>query len=174
MARPRHGVVVVTPKRRKQWTAIPGIVLTQAADATLLGASLAFGEGGNTVLRMRGEYTIVPGSTAPVAADRVKITLALGVISSDAFAAGAASVPDPAGEPEYPWLYWAEHTFEFGSNSLDPSSAGASLRQAFDVKSMRKFSPGQSLAWISQYTDLAGTPSVRVSFGQTRVLLALP
>ena len=166
MARPR----TTGHRMPKQWAAIPGIISAFTADATALGGSLAFGSPA-TVLRMIGEYTIFPVSQ-PVVTEQAKLAVAIGVISSDAFAAGAASVPDPSGEPEYPWLYWAEHTFAYHDTTRDPSQAAGSLRHGFDIKSMRKMKPRETLAVIFQFDQLSSTPDLTISMGQTRVLIA--
>ncbi len=54
-----------TPRRRKQWGSIPAFALPMTATVTSAPAGLAFDSGGNTVLRMMGEYIIngTPGGT---------------------------------------------------------------------------------------------------------------
>ena len=153
----------------KEWNSIPSISLALTADATSLGGALSPGTSA-TVLRMLGEYIIVPTS-APAALDQVKVAVGIGVISGDAFAAGSASVPDPAGEPDYPWLFWAEHSLYFGTTSVDPSSLGATVRRQFDIRSMRKMKPRETLAMIVQYANIAGNPPLSMLISQTRVLL---
>jgi len=110
------------------------------------------------------------------ALDECKIVLALGMISTDAFSLGSTAVPDPAGEPEYPWLWWKSlqmfSPFVIDGTGSDDSGA-LILRGEMDVKAMRKIKPGQTLTWIAQYVDITGTPSVQLSMGQTRVLLGV-
>ena len=95
------------PRRNKEWVNIPASTNSFTGNATGSGGALESGTK-LTVLRMLGEYaiTLVP---APVALDECEIAVAIGVISSDAFALGASAFPDPVEEPEYPWLYWASH-----------------------------------------------------------------
>ena len=121
---------------------------------------------------MLGEYAINPTGTI-AANDEALVVFAIGKVSTDAFAAGAASLPDPAAEPEYPWLYWASHPMIFGGSTLDPSTAPASLRHSFDVRTMRKFRPGESLVSVIQHVDVAGTPSMFLNIGHTRVLTTI-
>ena len=168
MARPR----MMVARRRKEWAALPGNNIDMTASGTSLGSSIAFTLGGQTVLRMMGEYAIIPTS-APTIGDRVTVTVAIGVVSTDAFNVGATAVPDPSGEPGYPWLYWASHPFRFAAATIDPRTAASELRHSFDVKSQRKLSIGQSLAMIVEYADLSGNPSLSLVVGSTRVLLAL-
>ena len=153
----------------KEWNAIPGISLVVGSDNTFLGGGLSPGTSA-TVLRMLGEYVIAP-RTSPVAIDEAQVVIGIGVISGDAFAAGAASVPDPGGEPEYPWLYWASHSLFFGSTQVDPASDAASLRAKFDIRSMRKMKPRETLAFIVQYININGNPDLKLLIGATRVLL---
>ncbi len=161
------------PKRRKQWSAIPGIAFGMTADSTNGAGSLGFAEA-CTVLRMLGEYTIFPTSP-PVAGDEVVVTIGIGVISSDAAALGATAFPDPSEEPEYPWLYWASHGFGYNGTLEESALLSSSLRQKFDVRSMRKIKPRESLQMVVQYADVgsAGDPPLTIVTGVTRVLIAL-
>ena len=100
----------------KHWHVIAGVSLSFTVDVTGLGGGLAL-DGPWTAIRMLGEYTIGPDA-APAAGDQCTIGVGIGVVSSDAFAVGSTAMPDPVGEPEYPWLYWAEHDFHFVDTSL--------------------------------------------------------
>ena len=123
-----------------------------------------------TVMRLLGEYAIGP-RTAPAVGDVAFVTVGIGVVSSDAAALGATALPDPADEPEYPWLYWADHALAFTATSLLDHGQPFSLRQGFDVKSMRKIKPRESLAFVVQNTS-TGDPPLRLVAGNTRVLIA--
>ena len=154
----------------KQWENIPSIQIDFTGTGTSLGGSIPMTDP-RTVIRMIGEYVIGPTS-APVALDVAKIALAIGVVSSDAFAAGAGSVPDPGVEEEYPWLYWKEHTFFFPTTSADPATAQGSVRVPFDIRSMRKLKPRESLVWIFQYMDYNGAPPLTLDVSSTRGVFA--
>ena len=155
----------------KQWDFIAGINMSLTADGTSLGGALPATTFPFTVLRMLGEYTISP-SAAPSTNDAVDICLAIGVVSSDAFAAGAGSVPDPASEPDYPWLYWGNHPLWFPSSSVQVSEGMGAARYRFDIRSMRKIKPRESLVVIVQYVDVVGAPPIHVGIAQARVLIA--
>ena len=158
----RHG----GSRLQKQWTSILAATHTITADSTVAIAGTALGISA-TVLRMIGEYQITPTS-APTAGDNVVITLGIGVISSDAFAVGGASLPDPAGSPDFPWMYWASHSWF--SPTTSSTAAGVNFRVPFDIRSMRKLKPVEMLVFVVQYADTAGTPGMTVRIGQTRVL----
>ena len=162
---------VRSARKEKQWEAIPSIIDTMTGNATSVGGSLGFSSK-QTVLRMLGEYVVNP-SLATAAADQVKITLGLAKVSTDAATLGATAVPDPAGDANFSWLYWAEHVFFFGGTSADPASGASYLRRSFDIRTMRKFGPAESLLWVFQYSNIAGNPPVTLSVGQTRVLLTI-
>jgi len=156
----------------KQWGTIPSITIPLTADGTNLGGALV-STTAQTVLRTMGEYIISPTST-PTALDRCNIAVAIGVVSTDAFDAGAGSVPDPISEGDYPWIYWATHQFFFVDASVDPANAAvAQLRQRFDVKAMRKMKPRENLVFVVEYADGTGAPAMTVQLGTTRVLIGL-
>ncbi len=159
-------------RMQKHWEGFTGSISgTISADATqLFTTALAFTEA-QTILRTLGDYIITP-SQAPTAGDVAIVAVGLAVISSDAFAAGVTAVPDPVGEPQYPWLFWASHLMFFGGTSVDPAGPAAAVRGKVDVKSMRKVKPRESLVWVAEYFDIAGAPPLRVGVGSTRVLLA--
>jgi len=159
------------PRMSKHWAAIGSAELHLVANSTgLLGVSNVE-HPGETVLRMIGEYIVVP-TAAPTAADAAILAFGIGVVSSDAAELGATALPDPNDEAEYPWLYWASHAFHFQDTSVDPSQAGGSIRKAFDVKSMRKVKPRESLVFVVQYTNIAGSPPMTIVSGVVRVLTA--
>ncbi len=152
----------------KDWLAIPAITVPFTANAVSLGGALEPGVSA-TVLRMLVGY-IVRIAAAPSAGDAARVGIGIGVVSADAFAAGSGSVPEPLGDPAFPWLYWAEHTLAFPTTSLDPASDVSSVRQLADIRSMRKMKAGQSLAMILQYAAVAGSPDLTFHMSQTRVL----
>jgi len=158
-------------KRRKQWVTIVGSDTDFVGNATSLFAGTLLGNE-QTVLRVLGEYIIDPTS-APVVNDSARISLGIGVVSTDAATLGATAMPDP-GSGEYPWLYWGTHPMSFRSTTLDPSSAASTVRRTFDVKSMRKMALGQSLVAVAEYEDIAGTPPLTITLSHFRVLVALP
>ncbi len=154
----------------KHWDFIPAISVAFTGDNPALGGSIAFARA-QTVIRMIGSYTIT-ATTVVSAQDSADIGLAIGVISTDAFVAGASAVPDPLGEPDYPWLFWADESLMWPTAVSDQGNVAGSVRRYFDIKSMRKLKPRESLAVIFQYSNNAGNPPITVNFCRTRVLLA--
>ena len=158
----------------KEWNSIPAFdqALTAAA---IFGPANVSPNTSATVIRMLGEYTI--GNTAATTAgDAAIVAVGIGVVSAEAFAVAAgAGMPNPGGEPEYPWLYWASHTLSYPkalSGTISGDSELPVIRRAFDIKSMRKMKPGQVLAFILQYIDITGAPPLTFRASHTRVLFA--
>ncbi len=159
-----------TPRRRKEWRSIASSQTAFTTDSATVLATLAFSSA-PTILRMMGEY-IIGCSAAPAATDSARITIAAGIVSTDA--ATANQLPDPDAEPEYPWLYWASHPMFQRSTNLQELLGVSVVRAVFDVKSMRKVKPRESLAFVAQYVSVSGDPPLTLHRGVTRVLLALP
>ncbi len=155
----------------KQWEIIQGAPQILSAGGTSIVGSLAPTEA-ITVIRMLGEYNIGIGTAAPTALDEAQIGLGICVVSTDAVLAGAASMPDPSDDIGYPWLFWADHFLFFPTNTQTNASRQSSVRRSFDVHSMRKIKPSESLVFVVQYTDVVGTPTIHVGVAATRVLTA--
>ena len=168
----RRAAVRTRPGRTidfKQWTLIPSITLTGGTAATNLGGGLEFAVPA-TVLRCRcriGAYF----DASMQAGDVMGIALGLGIVSSDAFDAGAASVPDPNVEAEYPWLWWGMTML--GSEITLGHEEYGQHSQVFEVdtKAMRKVKPRETLCWILQRTLAVGSPTTIVRIGVSRVLI---
>ncbi len=159
---------------RKHWVGVGGNVLNFTADGTTLAQQVG-GTGGLadafTVLRMLGEYTVFPTSV-PAAADALEFCVGIGVVSSDAATLGSTAMPDPCDEPDYPWLYWASHPLGYNSNVLNDGLGSSEVRKSFDIKSMRKIKPSESLVTVTQYANFVGNPPITIVLGGLRVLLA--
>jgi len=160
-----------TPEREKEWVNIPGSTLQLTANGTSVFASGLNLAASSTLVRCRGEMIINRDTGTIVAGDECRIALGLGIVSTDAFAAGAGSLPDPEDQPEYPWLWWQSIPFFF-QNATAGEFLGpeGSVRRVIDTKAMRKVKSGQSLVMIAQYVDVTGAPPMNLSMGQVRVL----
>ena len=165
MARGNYG-----QRQEKDWSSMPSIDLDFTSESTVGLVSVALGVS-STVLRMLGEYRIQPTVAGTfVVADACKFTIGVGVVSTDAFTAGGAAFPDPAGSPDFPWLYWAEHTFGVFDSIPNLTSDMAILRRRWESRAMRKMKAVESLTFIVQYSDIVGLPPFTFSLAQTRVL----
>jgi len=117
-----------------------------------------------------GLFTFDP--TDVVAEDAAILTVAIGVVSTDAAAVGATALPDPASELAYPWLYWNQLCI-FAQSSVvsEWASSGAAIqRYEFDIKSQRKMAPSQSLVYFSELAS-TGAPTIQWEASAVRVLV---
>ncbi len=159
------------PGRRidyKQWAGIPSIALELAVDSTQLGGALHF-TAPATILRCRGEVLASFDETKQ-AGDRMKVSVALGIIPSDTYTLGLTAVPDPGSEPEYSWLYWNEFWLEAYEAAAEEAEGASVHRLSVDTKAMRKVRPGEALCWIVQFSNASGAPVTNVQTAGTRVL----
>ena len=167
MSNGRHG----GSRMAKEWSFMPAFAGAMTDNSTLIGSNIAFALPG-TVIRMLGEYVI--GATAVVPAlDQAVVSVGIGVFSTDAVTLGATAMPEVAAEAEYPWLYWASHPLYWGTVDTGATAIIGNVRHKFDVRSMRKLKPRESLSMVIEYTDIVGTPALMILAGSTRVLIAL-
>ena len=152
----------------KTWAATPFSTSTISTATTAGGGGVSTGAQA-TVLRTRGYVQAIMDSTKQVG-DTMLLTFGLGIVSSDAFAVGGGSLPDPLGDADYPWLWWGEMFLEAELAAAQEAWGGSAQRLEVDSKAMRRLAPSQTLAWVVQATQVAGAPAVSVTFGTTRVL----
>ena len=152
----------------KAWS----IMLAQSQDVTAAATVIPSGflnfTQPATILRARGAFQVALLGGSQIG-DEAEFVVGLGIFSSDAVAAGAGSLPDPAAEGEYPWLWYGGVILR--SESVEEDTTWSQSLTPVDTKAMRKVKPGQTLAWVGQYVDVVGTPGFRVMFHRTRVLL---
>jgi len=79
--------------------------VTLTGDSTALFTGQLVAATRFTVRRIRGTITCFLESTL-AAADECRVAFGIALVSSDAAVLGATAMPDPAGEPEFPWLWW--------------------------------------------------------------------
>ena len=155
---------------RKHWLSIGGGAVELTANSITLVNSVLF-EDAFTVLRMLGGFVINP-TIAPSLGDRALVTVGIGVVSDAAVAVGSTAMPGPLTEAAFPWLYWEVVPMSFPSTAIDPSSVTASARIKFDIRSMRKIKPEESVVVVVEYANSTGNPPLSIFVGNTRVLVA--
>ncbi len=158
-----------TRRRTRRWAALPGVTLVTSSFGTLAGSGLGFTTPETVVRMIGGWYASIIGTL--VDDDAAVVTLGIGVATTDAFAVGVGSLPDPQDEPAFPWLYWANMNLRQEGTAVNQAWGVGSQYKSFDVSSQRILRPGQTLFSVIQVSDGAGAPSVVVELEQTRVLL---
>ncbi len=153
----------------KEWVGIPAVSTVLTTATTIQGGSIAFAIPA-TILRARGAVQCALDDSKQVG-DEIRLTFGLGVVSSDAFAAGAGSMPDPNAEVEYPWLWWNTMFLRAEGTGAQEAWGSSVVRLDVDTKAMRKVKPGQSLVWVAQSTTVVGAPVTNIDFLTGRVLI---
>jgi len=118
-----------------------------------------------TVVRTRGRVLVRP--TAFGADQSFDGAYGLGVVSDEAFVAGAASIPRPFDDDDWTgWMvhgYWSEHLeFQGAQSEMIVES------RPIDSKAMRKIRPNETLVWVAE--SRAGNVTVQIP---ARVLMML-
>jgi len=151
----------------KEWTAAcidTGVL--DLAIGVVAAFSMFVADEAETILRTRGRFRFL--IDAATTNESATIAMGIGVVSARAVAAGAASLPRPATEGAFPWLFhdWAIVTSFAGLGS----GPGESFDISVDSKAMRKIKETEVLALVFEVcesTDNGG--NVRVD-GGLRVL----
>ncbi len=156
----------------KQWDILLGFVTSVNSTSTIVGGSLAFSSPA-TILRMLLQPSKFWMDATKQADDRISLTWAIALLSTDAVALGATAVPDPGDEPEFPWLFWKSIALGSELAAAEEATGVAVFAETdvINIKSMRKVKPGESLVWVMQFADVSGAPSTEIRLGAARVLI---
>ena len=123
-----------------------------------------------TVSRMVGYLEVTPIITSEVEYMQI-IDVGIGVVSVDAFAAGAGSLPNPTVETDYPslgWLYAARRmTWQFKAGNNEQQRHVAVFD--FDIGAMRKIDKGRLFMMVSN-SQGQGTATAATIIGRIRAL----
>ena len=147
---------VRSSKRAFAWTgsADQGFVAIGAGASVIV--SFAPGLGDDTIVRVRGEIAVNP---SPSSADNNIVgAWGMGIVSDEAFAAGAASIPGPWTNKNWGgWFAWQAvvGTFEV---TTDISRLLMSLRYPIDSKAMRKVKTNETV--VEMYESQATAQTV--------------
>jgi len=156
------------------WGAIPGLEVSfTAAGTTTLSGTLFFTQA-QTVSRIRSLGFMCMLDATQQVGDLVEMAVGLAVVSTDAAAAGAGSMPDPFGDSGYPWLWWgAFHLRSEQATGINQLGSSVYRSGPIDSKAMRRVKDGQSLIWVGEVIQTVGAPVTLFDMPPTRVLTAL-
>ncbi len=162
-------------RRNTGWSAGPGTTAygeqqITAAGTTLLALGAAAGSDGLTLVRTRGfiEMRLV---VITASGDGYSGAIGLAQVSDRAFAAGAASVPQPFTEADDDSWIW--HQFFSLHPETDLNGSNVSLEFEIDSKAMRKSHAGETLILVVETIAEVGTATMAV-YAASRVLDKLP
>ncbi len=165
------------PRRKTSWELGPGGTATTSVSASVAGflgsaVSLVSGVAATTVVRIRGQFDIYM-TLATAANDGFQGAIGIGLATTQAVAAGIASVPTPitdAGDEN--WLFWhvvSVHNPQASSVAFARSSFQSLI---VDSKAMRKFEDGMSLYAAFELVEIPAASAEM--FFDSRMLLKLP
>ena len=99
-----------------------------------------------TLVRVRGNVTVFPSAFST---DSIwEGAYGLGIVSDEAFTAGAASLPRPHDDDDWPG--WVVHGY-FQGKFETQSAVGQwvlPINYTIDSKAMRKIGPGETVVWV--------------------------
>jgi len=112
-----------------------------------------------TIVRTRGS-ALITLSTLGGVGDGFRGAMGIGIISTDAFAAGAT--PDPLADQDWPGWLWFQH---FNVIEGAPVSADGSGFQRFEIdsKAMRKMGASETLFGCTEVTELGAGSIMQIS-----------
>jgi len=173
-----------SPRRKVGWEQGPGKTTAQAAISTsssvIVDAALSVLLDGLTLVRTRGQL-LLRLTSATSEGNGFQGAFGIGVATTAAVVAGAASVPTPITEQAWDgWLYWTPIILRSvgvmdGTAANDADSINAvSAVQRIDVdsKAMRKLKADDSIYAILEVTE-GGTANLAWEF-DSRMLFKLP
>ena len=160
--------------RRTEWFAGvggTGVATFTASSIAILGTGIITNVGEETLVRVRGLFdAFLTSATSP--GDGFFGAVGIGLVSSAAFTAGAASVPTPITELGWDGWLW-HHFFSVHEDSADAQGSGSSQhRIEIDSKAMRKVEGEMTLYAAAEVVEI-GTAVMSV-FLNTRFLSKLP
>ena len=169
MARRRSGFAKTV--NYKSWSSLLAFATEVNANGTIAGSAIDFLEPA-TVLRMVGGGGLVMFDATQQAGDSLNLAIGIGVISTDARVLGSTAVPDPNGDPEFPWLWWQQYNLESQLAAASTSEGPSMVRMPyFDSRSMRKVKPSESLIMVLEVFGAVGGPQTIIEIPAVRVLI---
>ena len=152
-------------RQRKHWHGTTNNALAFVGSSTGVLASFSLNDPA-TVLRILGEVVVFPGVAVGgySDADEARMSVGIGIVSSDAAAVGSSAMPDPGGEPEFDWLWWWSTVWAIPD--VDSTVVGLNqIRIPVHSKAMRKMKPASTIVVVAEYEDLQGAPPLDVRGG---------
>ena len=149
MGRPHRNFSRSSSSRRKsQWIgpAEQAYITVASAGATLI--EFASFEEPLTVVRTRGFVSIKPAS--PTADIEIIGAFGLGIVSTEAFTAGVASMPEPFTDADWSgWYVWRSFAYDFEFNDATGINY-PTWNFELDSKAMRKIGPNETIVGIAE------------------------
>ena len=165
------------PRRKTSWIIGPNQAKTSksASGSSIWSTGVATGQDGNTIVRIRGQIAGVLSLVTTVGDAFDNSAFGIGLVTEEAFAAGAASMPSPLVDDD--WDGWMWHQYLGPLIGLSTTELGVTPSESFrfniDSKSMRKFDEGWTVFGAIELGTETGAATLTWG-GRTRMLIKLP
>ncbi len=116
------------------------------SSAIVIGGALGVVDEEVTITRTIGTITVSLNVDTAVVTSRFAV--GLGVMRSEALAAGVASMPDPETRPDFEWLYYHVGGLK-NPNSALRDGPTSSYTVPFDVRGQRIVRTGETPVWLA-------------------------
>ncbi len=151
MANRRPFVQNRSVKRKSLWADVLTTLASAAVGASKSGGNLGTSLGiitqtGLTLIRTRGQLNLHFDPTS--INDVLEVGVGMALFSTDAFAAGVASLPGPLSDADYDWAYHRMVMFSTFTATESDTSIQQNLNIEIDSKAMRKMNSSQTLGWV--------------------------
>ncbi len=163
-------------RRLTEWLGGPQTTSVQAVTAsgnTIVDTGTEFLQK-LTLVRIRGEIALWIVSATAAFDGFTSLSLGIGIASQDAFAAGAASLPSPNGDPDWGGWIWYHRMGALVSPTTTEVATGPmdAVRVPIDTKAMRKVGPNDTIFGAVATVTEIGTVTVNFVMN-TRMLIKL-
>jgi len=157
----RGGARLAAPKRQiandgleMAFPALTTVIATNVKSAGTFGQLVI--ESAATLVRTRGEFLFT--LTLSQALEKIQCAFGMIVTSSDALAAGTASLPGPLSDIENDWFVWEPFNFLPRTATEGENFITHTVRRTFDSRGMRKLKFGDALVPMVEFIgDVGGT-----------------
>ena len=170
--------LVRSPRRKTSWNAGPtqlaGTALS-AAGSTIWSLGQSGTGDGLTIIRLRGEAELFLSVVTSVGDGFAAFAMGIGIVSSQAFAAGGASMPAPLTNTTWDgWMWHYSGAGLFGQSTTELAAGPIdAVRIPIDSKAMRKVGSNEVIFGAVEMGVETGTATA-VFTANSRMLFKLP
>ena len=163
-------------RRLTEWGEGPFNVLpqsiTSAGVITIAGGQEATIK--STLVRIRGEISLWLEAVGTIGDGYAEVDVGIGIVSADAFTAGAASMPSPALDKDWPWWWHSSMGAIVGFSVTESENTGpiSQVRAVIDSKAMRKIAPNETVFGVVATRNEIGVATLTFTMN-TRMLTKL-
>ncbi len=160
-----------SPRRSTVWSAGPNSeaqTISAVVKVLWTNGSILATEPRTTIVRIRGHLRLVAQSFS-VSTALMRGAFGIGIVSSDAFAAGIASMPGPHSDSSWPgWIWHQFWSIQAGVDAAIPGDEKI-VDLEIDSKAMRKQGENETLFGMSEVVAESGAVSA-ILIAETRIL----